>query len=289
MKQTIFFLFLCCLCLFSCEKIDVNEFGKNDNGKVKVTFNIAGVEQIPFENTTATRAGEKLFSRFTVALFNGDTKVKNVNQTADDSQFGKVSIEIEPGTYQLVAIAHNGLGSCTVSSPDKITFANNKMTDTFYYYGTVEIKESGSNPLVLKRAVSMFRLITTDPIPENVAQMKFYYTGGSSTFNAISGFGCVNSKQTEILTVTNPSADTHTFEIYSFPHNTTGNLTIKVTAMDIAGNTITEKTYENVPIQQNVITQYTTQFFTDIPGAVTTLSTTTTVENNGEWQKTIDM
>lgn len=291
MRHHIFFLFLTCLALFSCEKADLGEFNqKPDDGKVKVTFNITGVEQVPFENTK-TRGTEDLFSRLTISLFQGDTKVKNISQTSNDDHFGTVAIDLTPGTYQLVAIAHNGLGNCTVSSPEKITFASNKMTDTFYYYGTIEVKETGNNDLILKRAVSMFRLITTDDIPESVAKMQFYFTGGSSTFNATTGFGCVNSKQTEVISIENSknTANGKAFEIYTFPHEITDDLTIKVTALDASGNTITEATFNNVPIQQNVITQYTTPFFTNPPGTITSFTTTATIENNGQWHSTIDM
>lgn len=45
----------------------------------------------------------------------------------------------------------------------------------------------------------MFRLVIKDEIPEQAKKIKFYYTGGSSTLNAKTGYGCVNSKQTEIL------------------------------------------------------------------------------------------
>lgn len=36
---------------------------------------------------------------------------------------------------------------------------------------------------------------------EAVAKLKFYYLGGSSTFSPKDGYGCVNSKQTEIRPV----------------------------------------------------------------------------------------
>lgn len=291
--KNILILLLACLTLAACEKVDLSEFKKNkdtNDGTVKVTFKVAGIEQVPFGNTTS-RVGDALYTRFSVALFQNDTKVKSVNQTTGDKDFGTIAVDLAPGTYQYVAIAHNGLASCTISFPDKITFASNKMTDTFYYYGKVDITESCTNAIVLKRAVSMFRLIVTDPIPETVTQMKFYYTGGSSTFDATTGFGCVNSKQTEIINVSDArnGVNGKEFEIYTFPHEVSDAMTVKVTAMDENGNTITETSYENVPIQQNVITQYTTTFFTNTPGTISNLSTTATVENNGQWNTTIDL
>lgn len=78
-------------------------------------------------------------------------------------------------------------------------------------------KDSSYN-LELKRAVSKFRLIVDDSIPSDVVQMKFYYTGGSSTFNPVSGYGCINSRQTEFRVVT---SEMHgkgcQFEVFTFP------------------------------------------------------------------------
>lgn len=283
-------LILLSLCFLSCERdfIGDHEGNSSANGKVRVTFNIAGIEQIPFENTSS-RAGERLYTRLTIAIFQGDTKVKNVSQTMDDATLGSISMDIAPGTYQIVAIAHNGLGNCTISSPDKITFANNKMTDTFYHYGSIDVTASCTSSLILKRSVAMFRMIVTDEIPKEVAQMKFYYTGGSSTFNAVTGFGCVQSKQTEIINVNEAKADASgtVFEVYSFPHEPSDLLNIKVAALDAVGNTIAETAYDNIPIQQNVVTQYTTQFF-DITPTIN-LSAIASVENGGQWQSTIEL
>jgi len=66
-------------------------------------------------------------------------------------------------------------------------FPNNKVTDTFYYYGDLVVTtEVQSYDLTLTRAVAMFRLVLTDDeMPSNVAKMKFYYLGGSSSTIAL--------------------------------------------------------------------------------------------------------
>ena len=75
--------------------------------------------------------------------------------------------------------------------------------------------EVQSYDLTLTRAVAMFRMVLTDEeIPSTVTKFKFYYTGGSSTFSPSAGYGCVNSKQTEIR----PVADDGTYEIFTLPH-----------------------------------------------------------------------
>ena len=155
-------------------------------------------------------------------------------------------------------------GSATITSEEKVTFPNNKVTDTFYYYGDLVVSDSQqSYDLTLTRAVAMFRLVLTDEeMPSNVSKFKFYYVGGSSTFNPSSGYGCVNSKQTEVRTVSADFVSGTAFDIYTLPHTEEDVLTkLIVTALDANDNTVKERTFENVPVTRNQITRYTGSFF----------------------------
>ena len=217
-----------------------------------------------FEQEAFTRAATditSLCSRLNIAIFNSEgTKVKTVAQKEGDSDYGTVALSLAEGTYQLVVIAHNCEGSATITSTEKVTFPNNKVTDTFYYYGDLVVTSETQNyDLTLTRAVAMFRLVLTDEdIPSAVAKFKFYYTGGSSTFSPNDGYGCVNSKQTEIRTV----ASDGVYEIFTLPHTEEDVLTkLTVTALDANDNTIKERIFENVPVVRNQVTRYTGSFF----------------------------
>ena len=203
----------------------------------------------------------ELCSRLNIAIFNTDgTKVKTVAQKEGDSSYGTVALTLAAGTYHLVVIAHNCDGSATITSEEKVTFPNNKVTDTFYYYGDLVVTDAQqSYDLTLTRAVAMFRLVLTDEeIPSNVAKLKFYYVGGSSTFSPKDGYGCVNSKQTEVRTI----ADDGIYDIYTLPHTEDDVLTkLTVTALDANDNTVKERIFENVPVTRNQITRYTGSFF----------------------------
>ena len=169
-------------------------------------------------------------------------------------------LRLAAGTYKLVVIAHSGDGSATITSTEKVTFPNNKVTDTFYYYGDLVVTDAmQTHDLNLTRAVAMFRLVLTDEvIPSNVTKMKFYYTGGSSTFSPADGYGCVNSKQTEMRDVT---PGVKTFDIFTMPHTEEDVLKITVTALDANENTVKEQVFEDVPITRNQVTSYSGIFF----------------------------
>ena len=235
--------------------------------EANVILHMTQYEQEAFGNSgnrATTRAATgitELCSRLNIAIFDDEgTKVKTVAQKEGDASFGTVALTLAAGTYQLVVIAHNAEGSATITSTEKVTFPNNKVTDTFYYYGDLVVtSEVQSYDLTLTRAVAMFRMVLTDDeIPSSVAKFKFYYTGGSSTFSPSAGYGCVNSKQTEIR----PVADDGTYEIFTLPHTEEDVLTkLTVTALDANDNTVKERVFENVPVTRNQITRYTGSFF----------------------------
>ena len=268
------FLFIAlALLVAACEKpiLDEDSVVGSSAADANVILHMTQFEQTAFDNSgnrAATRAATDitaLCTRLNIAIFSADgTKVKTVAQKDTDSDFGTVALTLAPGTYHLVVIAHNGDGSATITSEEKVTFPNNKVTDTFYYDGDLVVtSDVQSYDLTLTRAVAMFRLVLTDEeIPSNVAKLKFYYTGGSSTFSPKDGYGCVNSKQTEIRTVPVGSPDGTSFDIYTLPHTEEDVLTkLTVTALDANDNTVKERVFENVPVIRNQITRYTGSFF----------------------------
>ena len=250
--------------LAACEKpiLDDGSVDGGSPGEANVVLHFTQSEGSDF--SAATRAATDitdLCSRLTLAVFNADgTKVKTVAQKEGDASYGTVALSLAAGTYQLVVIAHNGDGSATITSTEKVTFPNNKVTDTFYYYGDLVVgSEKQSYDLTLTRAVAMFRLVLTDEsIPASVAKLKFYYTGGSSTFSPAEGYGIVQSKQTEIRAVSEDGI----YEIYTLPHTEEDVLTkLTITALDANDNTVKERIFENVPVIRNQVTRYTGSFF----------------------------
>ena len=257
MKKLMFFFLA--LLLAACEKpvIDNEDFVATKDANVILHFTQYEQEAFTRSATDITN----LCSRLNIAIFDAEgTKVKTVAQKEGDASYGTVALSLAAGTYRLVVIAHNCDGSATITSTEKVTFPNNKVTDTFYYYGDLVVTaEKQSYDLTLTRAVAMFRLMLTDEsIPNNVAKLKFYYLGGSSTFSPKDGYGCVNSKQTEIRPVSTDGI----YEIYTLPHTEEDVLTkLTVTALDANDNTVKERVFENVPIIRNQVTRYTGSFF----------------------------
>ncbi len=261
----LFILVLVSSLFASCQKAVFEEDdggGKKDG--VALRFQVTQFEQMPFGVNEATRATDigKTCTRLNFAVYQKGTRVEQINQLSTDDGFGSVNLTLTTGKYLLVVLAHSCEGNATMTDPAKVTFPNNKVTDTFWYGDSIEVGQDSVYALKLKRAVGMFRLQTTDTVNTNVKMVRFYYTGGSSTFDAVKGVGCVNSKQTENFTLTDDMVGTtQSFEAYSFPKADSEALAVKVTTHDAANNVIWEETLSGVPIQRNVITVYKGRLF----------------------------
>ena len=267
------------LLLTSCEKASFDETPtpvktqpeENRDDLITLTFTVTQIESAAFANTNehsrAAAVGE-VCSRVNLALYKPDgERVKMINQKSDDANFGQISFTVAAGTYRLVVLAHSCDGNATTTALNKITFPNNKVTDTFYYSTEFSATSDLSQQLVLRRITAMVRLVVKDAIPENVKRMKFYYTGGSSTLDGATGLGCVNSKQTEYRDVSAAERNGGaTFEVYTMPHDVSGQLKLTVSALDAADNVVKELVLDEVPVTVNTISEYTGSLFTSSGG-----------------------
>lgn len=250
-------LMLSVLLLTACEKIDVGDVLKNDNVFKNVTLHVgSGAADVMGTRTEVPLSD--VCGRLNVAVFDASgQKVKTAAQVVSDAGFGTVGLSLNDGKYTVVVIGHNCTGSATITNTEKVTFPNNKVTDTFYYCGALEVTgEKQDVAISLQRAVAMIRLKLADDAVAmaNVAQVKFYYLGGSSTFSPLAGYGCVNSKQTEYRTV---NAD-GVYELYTLPHSAMDVISkMTITALDAGDNVVGEFTMENVPVSINRITDCT--------------------------------
>ena len=287
---------VCILCtlllLSSCEKAIVQDdsvvSGSPADANLIVT--VFEIEKTPFGSLTRTpngatnRAGQQPVStvctRLNFAIYDeGGSRVKQVNQTKETANYGTASFQLEPGDYTLVVVGHSSNGNPTMTNLGKIQFTNTQgYTETFLYHTTVTIAdESVEKQASLDRIVSLCRFVLTDDIPAEVKKMRFYYTGGSGAFNATTGLGSVNSKQTMTFDVS--SGSQKQFDLYTFLHEVESDISLKVTALDNDDNVLYERDFD-VPMEQNHITWLSGTFFN---GSGSSSITITGVTVNTNW------
>jgi hypothetical protein len=268
------------IAVFSCEKAIIsNENESGDaNGNLKVT--VFEIEKTPFASLTRTvENASAVVTRLNFAVYDTDgSRLKQVNQTSDQADFGTASFQLEEGTYQLVVVGHSSKSNPTMTNPAKIQFTNSTgYTDTFLFSDDVTIgEETVQKEVSLNRIVALCRFVVTDAFPADVRKMRFYYTGGSGAFNAATGLGTVNSKQTVTFDVV---AGQKQFDLYTFLHDQYGDVALKVTALDNADNVLYERDFD-VPMEQNHITWLSGAFFS---GSGSSSTTVTGVTVNTDW------
>ena len=287
----LFCLSVVCLLLTGCEKSIVGEQSEESALEGNVLLRLSIYEQESF-GTRAVQDIGQWCSRVNVAFFQDGTKVKSASQERSFSSFGTVPVSIAAGTYEVVVIAHNCDGSATITNEETVTFPSNLVTDTFYYYGTLTVSDQqASYDLELQRCVAMFRLKIADAIPDDAVKIRFYYTGGSSTFSPKKGVGCVNSRQTVMMPL---SPSQKVYEVYTLPRADSEALKMTITCYNDDNDVQAEKELTDVPITTNKITSYTCTMFggtaepgSDDPGSGSETSSGLRLSLNGEWGGTI--
>ena len=251
-----------------CTRYELEEESVVGNGKNRLKLTLSPFEKSDFDVNPSSRAVvsiSEVCSIINYAVFDSNgKKVATMNQNSGNSDFGTFTADLNDGEYDIVIVAHSNTGNATLSKPDSIRFADNKLSDTFSYHEHISLSGNISKQITMKRCVAMFRLRLTERIPQNIKFLKFYYTGGSSTLNATTGFGKVNSRQTEIREVPGKAYTSmeNIFEVFTIPHSTDDELKMTVSGLAEDGKSeLDQRVFENVPVTQGQITTFSGNIF----------------------------
>lgn len=267
------------LLFLSCEKLSVPD--TSPVGNTTLTFSTTTAD------LTRSASPASCFTKLNVQLFDADgAKVFSTvkTQLSTDPDFGTMSVQLQEGTYTVVAVGHSSLVSATIKSPDMVQFTakdGQKLTDTFCYCGQIAVGSSpAEHSLLMHRAVAMFRLCLTDEtIPESFSTMKMDYTGGSANFNPTTFEGTTKSTQSE----QRPAVSPQVYQVFTFPYmSASGTLKMTLSALTADGTVITQKTLESVPVTRNRITTYTGHLFDEAQGEITQTGFGFTVDDDWE-------
>ncbi len=271
------FLFVCLL-LVGCEEINLEDYLHNESQTTgsgesyNVTFLLNDYDLSPFDESYYGNAKRAMVSvtelgtRLSLAVYENGTRKTSVHQSYTDADFGKIALYLSEGQYEIALLVYSNESNPTLARLDSICWDKHKVTDTFIYYACIDVDEDATYNISLSRCVAMYRFTIMDTIPDEVTQMEFYYTGGSSTLDITTGFGCKNSRQTEYRTVESHEAG-QTFYLYTFPHDETDVLKMTISALDEAENVYKQVVYENIPVEMNMITNHSDDFFSVSAGS----------------------
>lgn len=264
------------LLLSNCENpVITDEERMEPQGNLKVS--IYQIEQTPFSALTRAESGIACSRLNFIVYDESGSRLNQVSQKVEEPGFGTTAFQLEEGIYQLVVVGHSASGNPTTTNLSKIQFTNGTgYSDTFLYYGEVTVgTEQTDWEVSLHRIVSLCRFVITDDIPAEVRKLRFYYTGGSGAFDAATGLGSVASKQSVTFDVQEGQKQ---FDLYTFLHNPSDNIALKVTALDASDNILRERDFD-VPMKQNEVTWLTGSYFS----GSTSGSTGITITINTDW------
>ena len=264
MKQikTLLLIFAAFLCA-ACEKY-VAEEGTQSESKV-----IDGNLVVKAE-CVVTRAGETeenqeslplkdRFTRMTMVLYQDDVRVDYVNQENSDPGFGTMSVDLDPGTYQLVVLAHSGQRSPTTTNCHKIS-CSAPLTDVFSYYGDVVIgKEASKITVQLTRAVAKIQLNITDEIPEGVSFFNYIYKGASVSFDPATQIGVVSSTRRNVEI--EKAEGVKTFELYTFVSSDNQTVDWDFAGYSESNEVIGSKKFSDIPVSLRKVTKIDSPVF----------------------------
>ncbi|MBR1448434.1 MAG: hypothetical protein IJ588_06800 [Prevotella sp.] len=279
MRNGLFTFALSLLVIFSlfasCEKMVTDE----EEGQQQQPAIETGANLILKVVAAGTRGDSAPWTTLNFVVYQADKKVKGITQKEGENGFGEVGMKLTPGTYQVMVLAHSSASNPSLSNPENIKFTNaDGFSDTFVAYQDVVVEETAkTHEISVTRASAMVRFKTKDVKPAEAKQVSFLYTGGSGAINVKTGYGVDQSKQT--VTVNLPDSLTGKplqFELYTFPRADEAALTLTVRMFDATDNKGTLliypgsdqgiRTFSDIPIKKNQITECSGYFFTDGSG-----------------------
>ena len=184
----------------------------------------------------------------------GGSLVQTVHQSSTDAGFGSASLGISYGEHTFYVVASGG----SEPSTDGTTITWVKPGDTFYLAKTVDLQPTGDKDvsLQLKRVATRLRIVPTDEIPADIAQLAWqgtwYYALNYLT-------GEADGAQTAERSVSVPASyigttGTLTVAAYSLCPIDGYKTDIKITARRSDESAITEINLSDVAFERNRLT-----------------------------------
>lgn len=230
----------------------------------QVTFTFSPYETEAMTRGAATRAAQSvadIAQRLDVWIREGDAEVAAVHQAKGDDGFGTLTLTLDRRkTYTLYAIAHRSAEATTLED-GIVRWKDEKVTHTFFFAQTFTPSETTALDCLMKRIVGQFQLDITDDIPAAVKTMRFSIPQAATRYNIVTQENANVIDRTTDIAYGGTSA---TFNLYLLAQDDdTTPFDITVTAIDQDGNTLQQRTFSQVPIQNGYQTTYQGQFFTD--------------------------
>ena len=212
----------------------------------------------------------KQITELEVALFPEDKDAMYlVTQFSTDKNFGKVKLYVPRGNYKMVAIAAatdkpSEDNKVSIKSKTEVVFPNNKVTDMFYTYQNIAVKdreESQNYDCILKRGVTVLQLnCREEPCPDYMKSFKYTITGNcGNVFNPSTGHSLKQATLTKTYDISDDrfTAKRFSFSIYFFlGADDVSDITLTTQSIDTKDKVVKNLSFENVHMVKGKMTIY---------------------------------
>lgn len=261
-------LMLCAIGLLTLAGCSQSEEVIVDNNVTKeISLVVLNYEQYVMDGVSRASSVDSL-ANLMLGVFDATTgkEVQPViAQKKGDAGYGKFSLSLPYGNYQLAVVGYNGTRVCTKFSSTSVAFAEDYVPQTFLCNKTLKVDAStaSSQSIVLKRAVAAFVLKLKDIAPGNVTSMRFASSKGGCVLNPQTGFSNANEGRTSIVTVPSGAKTKVGAELTSYLFLPTEECTTTyvLSALDKDNNVVRERTFPDVPMMINRMTRCEGEFF----------------------------
>lgn len=242
-----------------------------DNQQLQTVNFVVNTYEMERMNMPTRAVSATNLAHLAMGVYNVDTNElvgDAVIQDKSTENYGQFSTTLPKGNYRFVFLGYDATRAVQMQHAQRIAWENQVVTNTFSKSIVLNVgNEPISREIAMERSVGMFSLVINGDIPDDVAQFKFDMRGGSYILDATTGFGSQEATRTYTFTgfETKDKSKGITINFYAFLPSNESSATITVDAMDLGGNVIRQRTFENVPMKRNTKTRYTGKFFAEQP------------------------
>ena len=214
----------------------------------------------PYQVDAITRAATSIagiVTRLDVWLYESGSECAAVHQSADDVQFGSISLTLDKTkTYTLYAVGHKAAGPATLAD-GIIAFPDDKTTHSMYFTTTFSPSVTTSLSCLMQRIVAQFRIETTDAVPADMKKIQITIDDVFDRWSVTTG-GTHQVDRTYTINITSTAQDgTVALNVFSIVTDAQTLHTVTVTGLDADDAvTLTPRTFADVPLRNGYRTTY---------------------------------
>ena len=214
----------------------------------------------PYQVDAITRAATSIagiVTRLDVWLYESGSECAAVHQSADDVQFGSISLTLDKTkTYTLYAVGHKAAGPATLAD-GIITFPDDKTTHSMYFTTTFSPSVTTSLSCLMQRIVAQFRIETTDAVPADMKKVQITINDVFDRWSVTTG-GTQLANHTHTISITSTAQDgTVALNVFAIVTDAQTLHTVTVTGLDADDAvTLTPRTFADVPLRNGYRTTY---------------------------------